>query len=164
MVEKPHESLESMAGEIFELYRLIALARSRRPSGPEVLSEPEFLTLDELTRRAPQTIGEIQKKIGVAPAQMSRIVRALERQSGKAFIECKINPADRRRIDMTITSEGKDGYDQYRANRIGSMHALLGVLNPDDRTHFMRILRQIRGAFSHLVAAESSEFDTPSEK
>jgi len=145
-----------MAGEIFELYRLIALARSQRPSGPEVLSEPEFLTLDELTRRAPQTIGDIQKKIGVAPAQMSRIVRALERNGGKAFIECKINPTDRRRIDMNITNEGKEAYELFRTNRLGSMHAILGVLKPDDRTNFMRILSLIRDAFSDLIDPPST--------
>ncbi|MFQ5463479.1 MAG: MarR family winged helix-turn-helix transcriptional regulator [Phycisphaerae bacterium] len=164
MVAKPDESLESMAGEIFELYRLIALARSRRPSEPEVLSEPEFLTLDELIRHAPQTIGDIQKKIGVAPAQMSRIVRTLGRQGGDPLIECRINPNDRRRIDMTITNEGKEAYGLYRANRLGSMHAILGVLAANDRTHFMRILRLIRDAFSDLVTAESSDSDTSSKR
>ena len=71
------KTLDQMAEEIFELYRLIAIARSRRPAGPDDLSETEFITLDMLTKEQPLTIGEIQKQIGVLPAQMSRIVRVI---------------------------------------------------------------------------------------
>lgn len=133
--------------EIFELYRLVAIARSRRPSGTDDLSETEFLTLDLLTKEQPLTIGEIQKQIGVLPAQMSRIVRALEEEGGRGYVECKINPQDRRRIDMSLTKSGTEACDTYRAVRLGSMHEILSSLSPDDRLHFMRILRQIRRAF-----------------
>ena len=85
------KTLDLMAAEIFELYRLIALARSRQPSGPDDLAETEFLTLDLLVREEPLTIGSVQKQIGVVPAQMSRIVRALEEQGGKGYVRCQIN-------------------------------------------------------------------------
>lgn len=151
------DTLDEMAKEIFELYRLIALARSRRPSGPDDLSEAEFLTLDLLFKRQPLTIGEIQKEIGVLPAQMSRIVRALEEQGGRGYVECKINSRDRRRIDVKLTESGTEAYENYRTVRLGSMYDILSVLPPDDRLHFMRILGQIRDAFAEKLGTVKTQ-------
>lgn len=142
-------TLDDMALEIFELYQLIAAARSRRPAGPDDLSETEFLTLDLLSKEQPLTIGDVQKRIGVVPAQMSRVVRSLEEQGGRGYVECKINAKDRRKIDISLTPDGATAHDKYRASRLGSMHQILEVLPPDDREHFMRILRQIRSAFAN---------------
>ena len=133
---KSADALNDMALEIFELYLLIAVARSRRRSGDGDLSETEFLTLDLLSKEQPQTIGAVQKSIGVVPAQMSRIVRALEDQGGQGYVECKINPMDRRRIDVSLTASGKSAHEKYRATRLRSMHQILEVLNPDDRKDF----------------------------
>ena len=66
------KSLEAMAAEIFELYKLIALARSRQPTNRDELSESEFLTLDFLVTQSPQTVGELQKKIGVVQEKRER--------------------------------------------------------------------------------------------
>lgn len=145
-----------MALEIFELYLLIAVARSRRRSGEEDLSETEFLTLDLLSKKQPQTIGAVQKRIGIVPAQMSRIVRALEEQGGQGFVECKINPHDRRRIDVSLTAAGKGAHEKYRATRLRSMHQVLEVLNHKDREDFMRILRQIRNAFAEKLQTKKT--------
>ncbi len=147
------ETLDKMAMEIFELYRLIAIARSRRPAGPDDLSETEFLTLDLLAKEQPLTIGEIQKHIGVLPAQMSRIIRALEEQGGRGYVDCQINPQDRRRINVTLTDGGMTAYQIYRSARLGSMHDLLLILDHDDRLSFMRILREIRVAFEEKLSS-----------
>lgn len=136
-----------MVSEIFELYRVIAAARSRHPSGPDDLSETEFLTLDTLFKAQPLTIGEVQKRIGVVPAQMSRIVRSLEKQGGKGYVTCEINADDRRRIDLSLTDDGRDAYEKYRNMRLSSMREVLAVLAPEDRFQFMRMMRQLRTAF-----------------
>lgn len=147
------ETLDKMVSDIFELYRVIAIARSRQPAGPDDLSEAEFLTLDLLTKKESLTIGEIQKQIGVLPAQMSRIVRSLEEQGGRGYVGCRINPSDRRRIDVSISAAGKKAYTAYRDARLGSMHAILSSLNGEDRLNFMRILGQIRQAFEEKIGS-----------
>lgn len=152
--QESQNALSTMALEIFELYLLIAMARSRRPTGPDDLSETEFLTLDLLSKGQPLTIGDVQKRIGVVPAQMSRIVRALEEQGGRGYVECRINPQDRRRVDISLTPVGTTAHEKYRATRLGSMHEILDILAPPDREHFMRILRQIRNAFAERVQTE----------
>ncbi len=148
------QTLDRMANEIFELYQLIAAYRSRQPSGPDDLSETEFLTLDVLSKEEPMTIGKVQKHVGVVAAQMSRIVRALEEQGGRGYVECRINPQDRRRVDISLTPAGTTAHEKYRATRLGSMHEILDILAPPDREHFMRILRQIRNAFADRVPTE----------
>lgn len=149
----PHskETLDKMAEEIFELYHLVAIARSRQPADPDDLSETEFLTLEALSKAESLTIGEIQKRLGVLPAQMSRIIRALEERGEHGYVECSINRADRRRIDVTLTAAGKSAHQKYRTSRLGSMLESLSALDVADRTHFMRMLHQIRTVFEQRI-------------
>ena len=145
------KTLDAMAEEIFELYQVIAAFRSRQPASPDDLSETEYIALDALAKDQPLTIGDIQKKVGVVPAQMSRIIRALEEQGGRGYVECKINPQDRRRIDVYLTETGQKAYDTYRSVRLSSMYKILEILPPEDRLNFMRILNLIRTAFEKKI-------------
>ncbi len=154
---KSQQTMDKMAEEIFELYRLIAIARSRQPAGAQDLSEGEFLALDVLAKEAPLTIGDVQKRIGVVPAQMSRIVRSLEVNRGKGFLSCEINQQDRRRVDVKLTKEGQQAYKDYRTNRLASMYAVLDALVPKDRIEFMRMLHCIREAFAERLASDTGQ-------
>ena len=97
------------------------------------------------------TIGDAQKRIGVVPAQMSRIVRSLEEQGGRGYVECSINPQDRRRVDISLTDAGRQAHEKFRTVRLASMYATLQALAPEDRLEFMRMLRQIRAAFAEQL-------------
>jgi DNA-binding MarR family transcriptional regulator len=156
-LNEDRQNLEAMADEIFELSNLISTARSRQPGKPSDLSESEFLTLDLLGRGEPLTIGEIQRQIGVVPAQMSRIVRALEDRKGGGYIRCTINPRDRRRVDVGLTGEGRKAHDIYRKSRLSMMLAIVSALTPVDREAFMRILRQIRATVTSRLDAQEPE-------
>ena len=145
------QTMDDMVDEVFELTKLVYAARSRQPSGPEDLSETEFLTLDLLSKEESLTIGDVQKRIGVVPAQMSRIVRALEEQGGKGYVECNINAKDRRRVDVCLTPAGQKAHDAYKTARTSTMYKVLRVLAPEDRVEFMRMMRQIRTAFEARV-------------
>ena len=145
------ETMDAMATANFELYRLVALARSRRPAGSDDLSETEFVTLDLLAKEGAMTIGEVQKHVGVVPAQMSRVVRALEVQGGKGYVECSINPQDRRRVDISLTDAGREAYEKYRSARMSTMYETLSALAPEDRLDFMRMMRQLHKAFEEKI-------------
>ncbi len=146
------QTMDKMVEEIFELTKLIYTARSRQPTGPDELSETEFLALDLLSKEGCLTIGEIQKRVGIAPAQMSRIIRALEEHGGRGLVECKINPKDRRRVDVSLTQVGIKAHDTYRAARLNTMYEVLRVLAPQDRVEFMRMMRQLRTTFEEQLA------------
>lgn len=147
------KTLQSMAEEIFELYKLVAIARARQPANRDELSETEFLALDLLVQDEPLTVGEIQKRIGVVPAQMSRIARSLESDGGKGLIDTKINQQDRRRVDVSLTVAGRRAYDDYRVVRLRSMRRTLEALDSTDQEEFMRMLRLIREAFAAQIEA-----------
>ena len=145
------QTMDAMAEEMFELTKLVYTARSRQPTGPDELSEAEFLTLDLLSKEGCLTIGAIQKRVGAVPAQMSRIVRALEEQGGRGFVVCAINPQDRRRVDVSLTDAGRKAHDTYRAARLSTMYEVLRVLTPHDRLEFMRMMRQLRTTFEERL-------------
>jgi len=146
--EASRRQLAEMAAEIFELSNLGSVARARaRPagSGEELqITETEFLALDALTKSGPLTVGEIQKRVGVLPAQMSRVIRSLESKADAPFVECSINPKDRRKIDVAITAPGAAAHRAYPHSRLSMTMEVLSGLRPEDRDEFIRILRTIR--------------------
>jgi DNA-binding MarR family transcriptional regulator len=134
-----------MAEEVFDLTVLTWRERvmSRHSIAAE-LSESQFLTLDLLQQQAPQTVGELQRGIGVLPAQMSRIIRSMESHFEKPLITCALNPHDKRKIDVTSTVHGKQVYDEFRQARLAKILDVLARLPDSDRIDFVRICQQIK--------------------
>lgn len=148
--------LAGMVGEIFELMKIASTARARARAGKsEEVTETEFLALDALVQDQSLTVGEIQKQIGVLPAQMSRIIRSLETKGNNAFVLCNINPRDRRRIDVRVTPKGRKAHQAYRAARLSFVTAMLNDLTADDRRLFMRIIGNIRDGIRKRMEAPS---------
>ncbi|RJP33777.1 MAG: MarR family transcriptional regulator [Phycisphaerales bacterium] len=149
--------IEAMAEEVFELSNASSIARARGAGASTDLSDAEYLTLETLLKDQPLTVGEIQKRIAVQPAQMSRILRSLENRP-KSYVECRINAQDRRCVDVTVTAAGKAAHRQFRKVRLGFTAQILANLPPEDRVQFMRILRRIReGIVAQLAAAEAAD-------
>lgn len=148
-----HQELERLAEEIFELSNLGSRSRAaRRRHGATDLSESEFLALDTLAKGEPMTVGQLQRAIGVLPAQMSRVVRSLESKTDEPLIHCAINPRDRRRIDVTLTEAGRHTYHDYRESRLSGAVEVLAELKDRDRREFMRLLRLIRRLLEQRAA------------
>ena len=137
--------IDAMAEEVLTLSQLSAVARTRKSAATAELSEPEFMALDAVLREGTITVGDVQRRIGVLPAQMSRILRSLEKHSsGKALVESRINPDDRRRVDVTITAAGRSVHASYRRGRLSFICDFLANLEAGDRVTFMKIVRDFR--------------------
>lgn len=140
------QEVKDFVNEIFAISQeyWVAQSRAKGKHGAEI-TETEFLTLDLLIR-SPQTltVGDIQRQIGVLPAQMSRVIRSLESKGDSALIICKINQQDKRRIDIELTSAGRKAYEDYRRVKLGSLEKMLLNLDPEDRVNLMRVMRRIR--------------------
>ena len=101
------QQLKEFAEEVFELSKDIWTTQSKSKGKDQAeITETEFLALDLLSQSQPLTVGDIQRKIGVLPAQMSRVIRSLENKSDGPLISCQINPADKRKIDVELTDAG----------------------------------------------------------
>jgi DNA-binding MarR family transcriptional regulator len=148
------QQLQEFALEVFELSKNVWAAQSRAKArdGAE-LSETEFLALDLLVRAEhPLSVGEIQRQIGILPAQMSRVVRALESKSEAPLISCRINQEDKRKIDVELTPAGVAAHRAYRQAKLGSIEKILLSLDNADREEFMRILRIIHSTMHNAMS------------
>ena len=158
MTTSADASLQEMAEEIFTLSIMASRKRmvTRNQGDSAELSESQFLTLDTLSRQSPLTVGELQRSIGVLPAQMSRIIRSLETGFEKPLIRCELNQTDKRKIDVTLTSAGRRTFDEFRSIRLASTVQMLGSLPPQDRQEFIRICREIKSLYQVAPNSESA--------
>ncbi len=146
----PANSLDQMAEEIFALTILAWKDRltSRKADDAPEMSESQFLAMDTLMHsEGIMTVGEIQRGIGVLPAQMSRIIRSLETSFDKPLIKCELNQLDKRKIDVTMTAEGREVYGGFRGGRLAKSLEILRHLPEKDRMEFVRICQMIKGLY-----------------
>jgi DNA-binding MarR family transcriptional regulator len=148
-------SLDQMAEEIFALNVMGWRDRvASKQHGTAELSESQYLTIDTLVHAAGiLTVGEIQRSIGVLPAQMSRIIRSLESSFDSALIKCELNQTDKRKIDVRLTPEGHRVYEEFRRARLSKTVEILKKLTEHDRLEFVRVCSRIR----ELLHAEGPE-------
>ena len=140
--------LEEIAQDLFDVITHLGLVapRNRRRSGD--LKEIEYLTLAILHDRGTMIVGDIQRILGVLPAQMSRVIRALESREAP-FIACRINAHDKRKIDVDLTDAGQKAFLDYQAVRIGRIVELLHDLSDEDQDNLVRLLLKMRALLEH---------------
>lgn len=141
------QQLKDFVEEVFSTTKefLVAQAAQSKARQDVELTQTEFLALDVLARsEGTPTVGDVQRQIGVLPAQMSRIIRSLESKGEQPLIECRINTHDKRKVDLAMTEAGREAYSRQRRVKLGAIEKMLLDLTDQDRAEFMRILRQIR--------------------
>jgi DNA-binding MarR family transcriptional regulator len=139
------QALESLAFDILEISKVTwSDAQKGKPDGRYDLSETEFLTLDALEQDSVLTVGELQQRIRVLPAQMSRIIKSLEARHARPLVHCSINPDDKRRVDVRLTDAGREATKAFRRSKIDTTAAALKVLSPEDIEHLRRIVGILR--------------------
>src|SRR5215469_7377237 len=133
---------QELAQEVFDLIAHFCMMspRGRRRSGD--IKEVEFLTLSLLHHHETLIVGDIQRQLGVLPAQMSRIIRSLETRE-QPLIACRINPHDKRKIDVVLTPEGIAAFQEYQSARIGSISNLIAKLSEEDLEDLQSVLAKL---------------------
>ncbi len=122
---------DELARQLFSVatHFCLALPRGRRRAGD--LKDIEFLALTILSGHGTMIVGDIQRLLGVLPAQMSRIIRSLEARE-RPLIACRINPSDKRKIDVCLTAAGEKALADYREQRVRAIADLLRRLPEED--------------------------------
>jgi DNA-binding MarR family transcriptional regulator len=143
--------LEETAKDLFEVVTQLGLAtlRGRRRSGD--LKEVEFLTLAILHEHGTMIVGDIQRLLGVLPAQMSRIIRSLENRE-RPFISCQINPRDKRKVDVCLTSGGEKALLEYESRRTDRLIELLRDLPEEEQVDLNRLVDKLHGLLDRSPA------------
>lgn len=140
-----------LAHELFEVVTQICLStlRGRRRLGD--LKEVEFLTLAILHANGTMIVGDIQRILGILPAQMSRVIRALENRD-RPLIQCRINPRDKRKIDVCLTSYGEKSLLDYQGARVNRIVERLYDLSDEDQESLMHALNKLHGLLDRTSA------------
>lgn len=146
--------LEDVAHNLFEALTQLALVvpRGRRRTGD--LKEVEFLTLSILQQHGTMIVGDIQRLLGVLPAQMSRIIRALETHP-RPLINCRINPQDKRKIDVCLTSPGEKALHEYESHRVQSILEILHRFPEDELENLDVMLDKLRDVVDRQASVTS---------
>jgi DNA-binding MarR family transcriptional regulator len=146
------QTLQDYADEILDISKeLWAVQAAYKSKDHLELTETEFLALDIITKSSqPLSVGEIQKRIGILPAQMSRVIRGLEKRMEKPLVECKINPLDKRKVDVELTEAGRRSHEEYRNAKLACIQQILLPLSDADRQELLRILRIVRSSVYKL--------------
>jgi DNA-binding MarR family transcriptional regulator len=134
--------VDELAQKLFDVITQFCLTipRHRRRTGD--LKEVEFLTLSILRNQETLIVGDIQRMLGVLPAQMSRIIRSLETRE-QPLIACRINPQDKRKIDVALTTAGRIAFQEYQTSRISSIALLLAKMSEDDLENLNLLLAKM---------------------
>lgn len=134
--------LSVLAQQIVDLNNQISLAQPRAKRRNNGLKEMEFLTLCHLRHKSSMNVGDIQKLLGVLPAQMSRIIRALENRD-IPFISCRINPLDKRKIDVVLTDAGNKAFETHQSARVVFVKELLAKLSEEEIEDLRRLVDRL---------------------
>src|SRR5262249_35110792 len=110
----PGVGIDELAHELFEVITSLGLAVPPPRRRPGDLKEIEYLTLTILHGKGTMIVGDIQRLLGVLPAQMSRIIRSLEDRE-RPLIACHINTRDKRKVDVQMTAAGDKALKDYQA-------------------------------------------------
>jgi DNA-binding MarR family transcriptional regulator len=135
--------VDELAQKLFDVITQFCLTipRHRRRTGD--LKDVEFLTLSILSHHDMLIVGDIQRMLGVLPAQMSRIIRSLETRE-QPLISCRINPQDKRKIDVNLTEAGRTACQDYQISRIASIAQFLSKMSEDDLENLNSLLSKMQ--------------------
>jgi DNA-binding MarR family transcriptional regulator len=136
-------TLDRLAQDVFDVMKQLSLVAARGRRRPGDLKDGEFHTLSLLHERGIMIVGDIQRELGVLPAQMSRIIRSLENRD-RPYITCGINPHDKRKVNVALTNEGVKVLHEHRQVRISRISQVLRKLNEDDLERLETVLERVR--------------------
>jgi DNA-binding MarR family transcriptional regulator len=135
--------LEELAQNLFALITRFSLVVPRMRRRASNLKEVEYLTLAILQQHESRIVGDLQRLLGVLPAQMSRIIRSLEGRV-PPLITCRINPQDKRKIDVCLTAAGEDALLDYQAQHLRTLAELLRTLSEDEQEELVHLLDKLQ--------------------
>ena len=150
------QAIQSLARRIFAItVRTWIGSQREKLKGGYDLSESEFLALAALESADCLSVGELRREVGVLPAQMSRVIKALEHRYDEKLVVCSINAKDKRKIDVAITARGRRAVEAYRRAKILATVDALRSLSDRDLSALLRILNEIQKVFERADADES---------
>jgi DNA-binding MarR family transcriptional regulator len=86
---------------------------------------------------------------------MSRIIRSLESRE-RPYIHCRINPNDKRKIDVCLTPAGEKALLDYQTTCIRGIADILGNLNEEEQDDLARLVERAQQALERTSGSYCS--------
>lgn len=128
----PEEAAAEIRGTLAVLYRRI---RQTKQTGE--LTLPESSALSRLQRDGPMTAATLAKLEQISPQSIGVTVASLE---AKGLIQRTADPADGRRVILTLTSVGDATVEARRSARDQQFTRALGALTDKERAQLLQVL------------------------
>lgn len=95
------------------------------------------LSVLRLLRNGPQAVGRLGAEIGLSPASVTRLVDRLEHRN---LVARSRDSVDRRRVDVTLTSEGERMLGETKVFRGSHMHLAVEAMTSEERRRMASVL------------------------
>lgn len=101
-------------------------------------SQTQGKTLKILYVKGSMSQKEMQEKLGVQSGTISEIINKLER---KELVTRHIDPADRRRVILSLTEKGKEDVEEFSRQNQNYVASFFQVLEESEKMELERLLQ-----------------------
>jgi DNA-binding MarR family transcriptional regulator len=129
--------------EVIPLVMRVIRARVRSHSSPE-LSMPQFRALAFLGRNRRAMLGDVGNFLALSLPAASKLIDGLV---GAGLAARETDPADRRRVSLTLTGAGRRRYAAALKSSAEFLAARVQRLTPAERAGVARAMRSLRSIF-----------------
>jgi DNA-binding MarR family transcriptional regulator len=112
--------------------------------------------LSLLAERGALTVGVLAEELGLTLPTVSGIVADLQRAG---FVERAADPADRRRIVVSLVPYSGDARDAWLSGATAPMERALGKLSPEERAAFLKGMTYLQDELDASRSAPSTSRD-----
>lgn len=117
---------------VHELFRRLYLKNRN------IGSQTQGKTLKILYVKGSMSQKEMQEKLGVQSGTISEIINKLER---KELVTRHIDPADRRRVILSLTEKGKEDVEEFSRQNQNYVASFFQVLEESEKMELERLLQ-----------------------
>ena len=132
--------------DLLGLFTELCLLAARAERNGHDMTERELLSLALLRDRGTLTVGEIHRRLGIAPAQMSRVLHRLESRT-RPHVVRQFHPQDKRRVNIDLSPAGRKTLLECQARRAKALAPLLSGLSEEDCNHVKQAIDKLREVF-----------------
>jgi MarR family 2-MHQ and catechol resistance regulon transcriptional repressor len=117
------------------------------------LSLSQFGVLEALYHLGPMTVGHLGEKILRTSGNMTLVVDNLFK---RGLVDRQRCPEDRRRVDVTLTDEGRALLEQVWPEHLDGVVAAFGVLTPEEQEQLGALCRKLGLGQAEISVTEPS--------
>ncbi len=152
-------ALDICAAEILDVVPLVMRTikremRQRRASG---LSVPQFRAMIFINRQGKPALVQVAEHLGLTSATTCRMMDELV---ARQLVLSRPSTIDRRKITLTLTSEGQAVLENAHQGTLERLEELLAGLSPEENVSVLQAMTVLRQAFTSHAAGEATLHDS----